>query len=303
MKTKKIVSAILAGVMIISSVSLLSACGETASQGSAKSDQSSESKSESEEAKQKEFDFSKIEWTTSREREDGELQQVIEFTNNSDYPILKLKITFEQKADTTAEDLKVFDQYVTEEKIKKDKVSDIYIVGSCDKFIKQGESNTGSLNINDSYSVKKEEQFSIMEPSEAKVEYVDGDKLYEVEYNYLTKKSKVVGDPKPAFNWSETLLGEQIPKLDCIVTYVKYDRETNFNVTGYDYSKSKADEYIQECISRGFVKNINSSGKYWTYLYKDSYKLRIQHHEEDNTISVNLETDKTVEATTQKATQ
>ena len=303
MKTKKILSAILAGVMIITSASLLSACGENGSNDSSQSDQSSNSDETTQEATEKVFDFSKIEWTTSRERKSGELQQVIEFTNNSDYPILNLMITFEQKSDTTDDDLKVFDDYVKAGKIKKEKLHDIYIVGKCDTLIKQGESNTGSLEINDSYEVKTEGQFSIMEPSEAKVEYVDGDKVYEVEYNYLSKKSKVVGEPKPAYNWSKTALGNQIPKLKCEVTYVEDDKDTRFKVIGYDYSQSKTDEYVEECKKMGYAVDYIYHSEYSIKLKKDSLKLQVSYNEEEKTIIVRLETDKPIEATTQKATQ
>ena len=289
METKKVLSAIIVGVMMITSVSLLSACGENASQDSSQSSQSSNSDGTmqdvtTKEVKQKGFDFSKIEWTTSRERKSGKLQQVIEFTNNSDYPIIDLKITFEQKADTTEEDLKVFDELVKDGEMDKEEVPDIYIVGKYDKYIKQGESRTGSLKINNSHNVTADEQFSIMDPSEGTVKYVDGDKVYAMEYNYLTKKSKVVGEPKQAYKWPEKALGNQIPKLNCEVTSVECDLDELAIIDGYDCSQSKADEYVEECTKLGYVIE-DSFGEY-TFLKKDKIRIEVKYNEDDKTIYI-----------------
>ena len=299
MKTIKFSAFLLACTMAFSTFAF-SACGENTSQDSSQSNQSSNSEETTQEEAKKEFDFSKIEWTTFRERDGKELQQVIEFTNNTDYPILKLKITFEQKSDTTAENLKTFDELIKDKKIDEKEVSNIYIVGKCDKFIKQGESKKGSIRINDSYSVKTDEQFSIMEPSEANVEYVDGDKVYVMEYNYLTKKSKVIGEPKQAYKWPEKALGDQIPKLKCEVTSVILDEDTDAIIAGYDYSKSKIDEYVEECKKLGYL--IEDSFGNVTFLKKDNIKIEVSYDEVNKTIHLFVETDKSI-GTTQNATQ
>lgn len=299
MKSKKILSAFLAGVMIISSVLLLSACGENTSQDSSQSDQSSKAEGTTQETARKEFDFSKIEWTINKEREYGKSIQVIEFTNNSDFSILEIKLTFEQKSGTTEEDLKVFDELAKKENIED--VSDIYIVANCYKLIKQGESETGSLLINNSYKVQKEEQFSIMEPSQLELVYSDGEKIYGVEYNYSSKKIKKEAEPKPAYDWTTTALGDQIPKLNCEITSVVYDEQKLFKVIGFDYSQSMTDEYIEECKKIGYTIDDDTGST--KELKKDDYKLEIYYEEDSKEISVKLETDKPIEATTKKATQ
>lgn len=296
MKTQKIIALLLTSAMAFSAL-VLSACRENTLQESSQSDKSSES----EDSTQIKFDFSKIEWTASRERDEGSLREVIEFTNNSEYPILNLEIIFEIKPDTTEEDLKAFDKIAETYKIKN--VSEIYVAGSYDGLIKQGESNKGKFLINDWIYVQTDEQYSLLEPSEATVEYVDGDKVYEVEYNYLSKKSKEAGDPKPAYEWSKTALGDQIPRLKSKVTSIENDKNTWFKVIGYDYSQSQTDEYVEECKKMGFavdkVDNYLNSIK----LKKDSLKLKVSYDEKSKKITVDLETDDPLESTTQKATQ
>ncbi len=209
-----------------------------------------------------------INWSVEKGVIDGNRGIVFNYTNNSKYTIAHLEIKFVQKESTTAEQLAVFDKFKKDNKLSDDYIASMYITGSSGLFADQGEKVADSpctFNGTVTELVENIEQYKLMEPDMATIDYIGNDgKLYEQYYDFKTQK---YGDSaqggKNMHEWSNSRICSRLPKADFRRVQIGYDNEDySFFFFAWGVSREEFKAYGEACKEKGFAKEV-SSGDYW----------------------------------------
>ena len=172
---------VLSAVMIFS----MTGCGEngTESAESALTSETSESKEEHK------IDISEIDWNVSASVVNGERITALNYTNNSDYPIIDFKIKFTQKPDLTEEESAVLNDVKEKYEYEDNEIRDIYVAGESKKYTEPGQKVSDiPCEIDDWYELDDISILDIMRPDMATIEYIDTDgKGYTMYYDFLNE--------------------------------------------------------------------------------------------------------------------
>lgn len=96
--------------------------------------------------------------------------------------------------------------------------------------------------------------------------------------------------------WSDILLNETLPEIDLENAEVYANSYDRFSVTIEDFSGTDFNNYIGECKSKGFTIDAELEGSSYTAYNQEGYKLVLNFHDYDNSMSITL--DKPIEMET-----
>ena len=269
----------------------------------AKTDESTDSKSsssvsnsnKSEKSSDKMIDFSKLDWKVEEEIIDGERRPIFSYTNNTIVTVCDFELVFKQKETTTREDLSVFKEATDALKISGDALDKLNFTASCKLFTKPGETNgndTIAIDNRVGYRVTNMKQYELMEPDYATIAFLKDGYVYGMTYDFLNDKSTPAGKAVKAYNWTESELGNAVPKLECEVSKIGMDDEDTFSVTGYDISEEKKDAYIKACLDMGYKTDDDINERNYINFSKDNYDVDVDYYDKNKELRIRVESSK-----------
>ena len=248
----------------------------------------SSNSSDSEKPSDKTIDFSKLDWKVEAELIDGKRYPIFSYTNNSDVTVCDFELVFKQKDTTTKEDLSTFSEAIEALEISGDKLDELNFTAACKLFTKPGETNG-----NDTIAIdNRVKQYELMEPDYATIAFLKDGYVYGMTYDFLNDKSTPAGKAVKAYNWTESELGNAVPKLECEVSKIGMDDEDTFSVTGYDISEEKKDAYIKACLDMGYKTDDDIDERNYINFSKDNYDVDVDYYDKNKELRIRVESSK-----------
>ena len=272
---------------------LLTACGNAAVMDKSSSTEESKVVVSTEADDEMELKVEDIDWCVEESILDGNKFLSLNYTNNSQYTIMDVEITFKQKEGLTPEQLSAFDKYKETYELTDEEVAEIYILGYNRKCAKPGETVKDSpLVLNGTYYFAESmEQYELMEPETITVVFIGSDeKGYVMYYDY---KSQVYGssthDAVDIHQWSDKDLAKLIGIPDCPAINVDEDEDDSFGFTAYGVKKDLYKAYVADVKERGFTKEADEDETSYEAVNADGVTIDITFSFVEESMDVELE--------------
>ena len=291
---RKILAGILIGTLCIGS---LSACGKNTSEEqnstlSETTNSTNETEVQTEKVLETEaadlndtvpFSMSDIEWNIEKNIVNGTREYAISYSNNTKYDMLGLDITYSRKSGVTDEQmLNAFFDVQSEYDYEDSEIENLQLNACNYAFIVSGEKAdkeasyvAGDVHGKDFKEIT-EEQFSLFEPDTAKINYISGDKIYTVYYDFKNDEMNCdSADVIDKFSWSDSNLANAAPKPEYDIVVVLGDGNNIFSYDICNIAKDDFDDYREQCIQKGFVKDSINDEEHYEAENSDGIMLGI----------------------------
>ncbi|MCD7866165.1 MAG: hypothetical protein LUG54_09235 [Clostridiales bacterium] len=252
---------------------------------------------------EKAIDIEDIVWSVDEGIIDGDRYVLLEYTNNSSYTITGLEITFREKSDITDEEKSSFYSDVqelldaTDEDMEEITNEEISMYAKTDRVVDAGESasNINCYYYSGYYYLKDINHYNLVEPDILTVKFIDGDEIYTVYYDYVSQKYSFEDDTEVAYQWSQTDLGDAIPKPDVKVVEAGRDDEVRFMFDAYGLTLDEFNAYVDECIELGYTVDASSYEGFYTADNEEGYNVYLYYQDNDYSMSGTVEAPETDE--------
>ncbi len=238
-------------------------CGGEASVQDAPADEkvigSSETEANMTAEPKKVTDYPKIEelsWTFRNTVRYEEPVAAFDYTNNSDFTIVRLDLIFKMKEGVTSEQLQFVDP-ISDSLISDEEIADLepYVLDwiVCDP----GETAENAVCYM-TYNAEptNAEQCALMELDYADIYFIGADgKEHSVSYSAENGGYSVSDAAEELFVWSDSDYAGMIPKPETRIATVERDDEECFYAEAYDISYDYYLTYIEECEQMGFAND------------------------------------------------
>jgi len=291
---------ILAFLLTVSLVFSLAACGkgvpaETESTGTVES--ARPQKDEASKAPEKDpLKIEEIDWTVEEGIIDGKRQAVFGYTNNSQFTIAEIEISFSEKPDVTDEEREaIWTELQTRFELNEDDMADLRAneISMRVESMRVAEPGATISNEDGYYAggyayVRKIEHFDLVEPDIASIRYLDNDMIYTVYYDFHTDKYTMDNKVVDAFIWSTYDIGDKVPKPDSKIVDTTWDEDDCFMFEAYGVTLDQFNEYVEECQAMGYDVDKDSFDDYFSADNSEGYSIDIYYHEDDWSMDVDL---------------
>ena len=283
--------ALLATVLL--SCTLLTGCSSSNESNSSTGSSASNGKQEP----QKGIKIEQIDWSAKAGVVDGDRRYLFSCTNNSDYRIAHVEMTWSIKSDVTAEQFKetfsrIMDHASDEE---KDEFTDSKIKG----FSLSAETpyllEPGATSKSDPITVgylylENEEEYNLFEPDIMTIEYVDGDELTTQYYDFKSNRYSTESESEELYGWPSNDWTKLVPEpKGLLITEVDED-EAEFEVRAIGVTPEQVQSYVKECKAMGFnIVDIDSDSRLLATNADATYKIDVYYYgglDNDLTITV-----------------
>mgnify|MGYP004458963801 CR=1 FL=1 len=230
-----------------------------------------------------------ISWNVDEGIVDGDRYVVLNYTNNTQYTIAEFEIKFKEKSDITEEERESFRSYIKKNFDLSDEDMEgilslpISMHAETKKVVNPGASvsNIRCFYFTGSHSIKDIRHYNLVEPDIATIKYINENKIYTVYYDYGSKKYSTEENSEIAYQWSQTDLGNKIPKPDVKLIEVGRDDESDFTFDAYGLSLDQFNAYIEKCKELGYTVEPKSFEGFYSADNAKGYKVRLSYHEYD----------------------
>lgn len=200
-----------------------------------------------------------LDWRVDTGVIDENRRVLMDYTNNSDYTIVELDLTFTQKSDVTEEQrqeelnhtkelLSLSDDDVSEVKDSplSAYVNSVVLTRPGDTSTKQPCYYYGGI-----FYMQDISFYNLLTPDIAIIKYIDDDMIHTVSYDFKSKNYTEDTDTTPAKQTSNNALLENVPMISS--DYVEVDDyDTSVSVTSYGITSSDYRQYIKELEGIGY---------------------------------------------------
>lgn len=234
-----------------------------------------------------------ISWNVDEGIVDGDRYVLLNYTNNTQYTITNFEITFKEKVDITEEEKAIFYSDIqrnfdaSNEDMEDLKSRPISMHAETDRVVNPRESAT---NINCYYYggffyLKNINHYNLVEPDIATIRYIDDGKIFTVYYDYSSKKYSAEAEAEIAYQWSQTALGNKIPKPDVKVVESGRDDEIIFMFDAYGLTLEQFNTYVEECKELGYTIEPGSFEGFYSADNTEGYNVYLYYDEKDYSMS------------------
>ncbi len=282
--------------VVIGCVSLLglclTGCGSNVNSEKGGIERQTESGTE-EKKEEKTIKMDDLDWSVDEGVVDGDRYVLLELTNNSPYTLSSFEITFKEKKDITTEDKEKFYSDVqtkfefSEEDMKELREKEISMHADTDRVVNPGESikNVNCYYFGGSYYLKSMEHYNLVEPDIATIKYIDNEKIYTVYYDFSSNKYSSEEKTDVAYQWTETDLGNKVPKPDVKVLEAGRDDKMIFMFDAYGLSLDQFNSYVSECKNLGYTVDESSFEGFYSADNEEGYNVYLYYSEDDESMS------------------
>ncbi len=282
---RKLLAILLSTILVLS----FSACGSDGGAEDKSKDTASEKNVEDSQVL-----IDDIDWVAETAIIDGERKLVVNYKNNSEYPMFGIDIDFVQKPDVTEKQVDDFETFF--KKKYKDNVSDDDIKDLEENGIKMSArtqemkiAEPGDTVKNNIYcyygdhtfgifDVEDDEYYDLLEPNIATIVYIDGDMVRTFYYDFTSESYTPEEDGTfETQQWSTSKLGKVTPKVDARVVRVTNDDADYFTFDAYGVSEDTYDTYVQSCKDAGFNKKVDEWDGYFYAESDEGYTISVSY--------------------------
>lgn len=234
-----------------------------------------------------------IAWNVDEGIIDGERYALLDYTNNTDYTIASFKITFTEKSGVTEEEKEAFYADIKEkfnfsdEDISELKGKEISMHAETELVVNPGEMGKDAhcyYYSGFSY-VKDIDHYQLVEPDIATIKYIDDDRIVTAYYDFASKEYSIEDDTVEAYQWTETELGNKIPKPEVKVLEAGIDDEDTFMFDAYGLSLDEFNAYVEECKALGYTVDENSYDGFYSADNAEGYNIYLYYENGDDAMS------------------
>lgn len=241
------------------------------------------------------IDYPKIEeisWEFRNTVRYNEPVAAFDYTNNSNYTIVRMQLEFRMKDGVTSEQLqltyKLTGELVTDEEIPE---MEPYVIDwiVCDP----GETAEGAvLYMMYNTEPSNTAQCDLMELTSALIYYIAEDgKIHNVSYSAENGGYSLSEKSEEPYIWIDNEYTRMIPIPNSRIVEAEQYKETALSVDAYDITHDAYLEYIKKCQDMGFVDTYPDEDHDYTYFgtYAESYEIYIRYIEHMNHMEITLE--------------
>lgn len=234
-----------------------------------------------------------ISWNVDEGIVDGDRYVLLNYTNNTQYTITSLEITFKEKTDITEEEKETFYSdiqqkfEVGDEDMEAIKSRPISMHAGTDRVVNPGESvsNINCYYYSGSFYLKNINHYNLVEPDIVTIEYIDEDKIFTEYYDYSSKKYSTESESEIAYQWSQTDLGSKIPRPDVKVVESDIDDDSIFMFDAYGMSLEQFNAYVEECKELGYTVDPGGFEGFYSADDAEGYNVYLSYNEKDYSMS------------------
>lgn len=272
---------------------MLSACGgETDSNKTVDNETvDNEVVDDSEVANESDFSIEDIDWKVELGVFNGERLGVFNYTNNTDYDLLEMRIEFKPKENLNDEEIALLDSLKEENDLTDEDIDELYIWGYNRQLIESGKPSKGTpcgvSEVND--YIYDMSLYETMEPNMAYISYIkDDDTLISMYYDFKLKKfsEDEVGE---VYEWSDSELNSLIPRPEARVVQIGYQTEDYLPIDIYGVDLKYYLSYVEQCKEKGFTNIESEYDTSFRALNDSNISVRVSYIGEEDRMSITVE--------------
>lgn len=208
-----------------------------------------------------------IDWKVEESVVDGDRQIAFSYINNSDYPIVKMSISFKIKDGYDLEDLKTLYSNVLEYGLSDDELSELVLTADSNVVTNPGDTSAASPCLLGILYVENMDQYNAMEPDLMTIQYLDGNSLKTEYYDFRNSSYSSDSEVIDVTQWADNDLSSMIskPENGLIISVNSYSNQFAFDVI--DFTSQEFQAYADDCANKGFSQNVVSTD---TSYYADN---------------------------------
>ena len=246
-----------------------------------------------------------IAWSVDQGIANGKRYVVLNYTNNSEYTLSNLEMTFKEKSNITQEEKSKFYSDIqtklgaSDEDIEELKTKPLSMSVEAKRVVNPGESltNVRCHYYRGSFYVMDMEHFQLVEPDIATIQYIDENTIYTTYYDFTAKKFSPDDDTEQAYQWASSELGNKLPKPDVKVVENHIDSAEIFTFEAFGLSPKQFDAYVEQCKQMGYT--VQAQGHDNTYMAKDAegYEIYLWFDDDKYSMRCSVKTPENVSTT------
>lgn len=244
-----------------------------------------------------------IDWSVGEGVVDGRRYILLDYTNNSKYTLLGFRLTFSERSDLTEEEKvaleeekaalasEIQDEFeVSDDEVKLIKEEALYMHAEIEKVVDPGETveNVHCYYYDGFRYLRHINRYNYVEPDIATIRYLDGEQIYTVYYDFVSKKYTTEEEVVNAYYWTQTDLGDKIPKPEDKIVIEDADYESNFRFKTYGYSLEDFNAYVEECEALGYTVDTYSHEGYYSAYDAEGYHVIVSYDEVEDSLSCDI---------------
>lgn len=237
-----------------------------------------------------------IVWEVDEGIIDGDRLVLLNYTNNTPYTIAGFEITFKEKSDITEGEKEAYCSELQKEfSAKDDEVeklrSEPISMHTESKIVcNAGETvtNVKCFYYRGFYSVGNIDHYKLVEPDIAMIRYVDDAEICTAYYDYNSGKYSFESKTDVAYQWSQTNLGDMVPKPDTKIVETSISDDLSFVFDACGMSLQQFNDYVSECIEMGYTVESNSYEGFYSANNSDGYSIFLNYDEDDCTMKASV---------------
>lgn len=241
------------------------------------------------------IDIDDINWEIKEGVVNGNRWPTFNYTNNTDYDIISLKLDFVVRDDVSESDLNANSKIVDKSNKQNHTVSEFTINVIDDEYTEKGGSSE-NVSISLDGTIETLTDMSVAELMQADmmtIAFLSGDKVYVAYYDYKNEEMTYEKDSTKAVAWSETDLAKTISKPDSPVIVVTADSDDRFSARACNYTKDEFENYVSDCKEKGYDIDVEekdrTSGSSFEAQNKDGVELEVTYDSSTKMLKITLD--------------
>ncbi len=208
-----------------------------------------------------EIGMGQIDWTVDEFVIDGTRRVAFKYTNNSDYRIIALEMTFSAKDDLTDEELALFDAVEWPSDAAATFQENGYYARSY-RPVASGDTADAVAMSFWGYYIESMELYELSQPDVIQVAFLGPDDLLYIESIDCRSGEVTLERTVETDQWGTEEIADAVPRPEGMTTDV-FDSDTYFSFYVIDVSIDDFDAYVQSLKDAGFTENAEEEDGYY----------------------------------------